>query len=185
MNTNRGLVVAGCIVALVVARSVLPDGIVLLLVFSILLGTAIYNGYLLYQDQQQSLLISKNIKMNYTDPNRPTFMPVNPVKKHGSTRILLIGLVVGLLVLFRITAPVAFYFFTVGDNLNLTYSGSPYLIWAIYGAFAGAVFGGFIACKKFRLRYIYVLYPVLALLLLLIILVVYNASFKSHNFATI
>jgi len=75
-----------------------------------------------------------------------------------------------------------FIFFSVGDNLNFTYRASPFIIWAVYGAFAGAIYGGFIATKKFRLKPVFIVYPICALILLLIILIIYNANFKSHNY---
>lgn len=121
--------------------------------------------------------------MNHNDLNRPsTASSVRKSDSFAGTKKALIIIIAGALILFRVTGPLAYYIFSVGDNLNLTYQASPYIIWGIYGAFAGAIFGGIIACKKFRLKYIYVFYPFCALLLLLIILVIYNANFKSHHY---
>ncbi|PJJ83513.1 hypothetical protein [Mucilaginibacter auburnensis] len=185
MKTNRILTIAGCLIGVVIARSILPDGFLFSTLIFALLATALYNGYTLYQMQQQEAPNPFSPDMNNGTNTRPAWAPsqqANSVSKMLNTKNLLLAVCIASLILYRVTGPIAFYFFSVGDNLNFTYRGNPYIIWTVYGIFAGAIVGGFVAVRKFKLKNIYALYPAFALVLLIVFLVIYNASFKSHDF---
>lgn len=181
MNTNRILTVAGCFIGIIITWSVLPGGPLLSMFCMVLFGVGIYNAYLIYKHNREK----ESMRYNFNSDFKTTFQPPKPMNRYNNPqkfKYVLIGTVIAMVVLSRVMAPVAYFFFTVGDNLNFTYTASPYIIWSVFGVFIGAVYGGFVAYKKFRLKFLYVLYPFMALVLLITILVIHQIYFKSHDY---
>lgn len=93
------------------------------------------------------------------------------------------GVIIGIIAVlaiftWRFLGGLATYIFEMGDSLNFTYMGSPYIIWAVYGLFLGAIFGAYVAVSKFNLHFKYVLIPIAAFALLLTGLYINNEYVK-------
>ena len=96
-------------------------------------------------------------------------------------KYIIAGVVAVIIITPRFWGAVSVYFFTVGDNLNLLYLWDPLIIWGLLGLFFGIAYGGFVACKKYKLDYKYAVMPVLLLLTVLVLLFLNNRFLKSHT----
>lgn len=180
MKNNNLLIIVGGIIAFIIINEILPYGTPFI-VNIVILVLIVYSCY---------RLITKSSTTTYgaASTNRPNPFsatpgfsnPKSPSGNSGFIKFLVIAFIIFIIVAQKFLASLAYYLFSVGDNLNFTYNGNPLIIWAVFGVLLGAVYGGIITYKKFRLKVKYALMPAGFSIFIFALLFINNSYFKSH-----
>ena len=181
---NNLLVIGGGIIAFVIIKSLLPYGMADWVTYVLFL-VIVFICYRVIQNNKKNENNPFSTFYNKTPTQNPfsEAFPQAPFKPRTTNylKYIVAGIVVVIIITPRFWGAVSVYFFTVGDNLNLLYLWDPLIVWGILGLFAGIAYGGFVACKKYKLNYKYAVMPVLLLLTVLLLLLLNNRFLKSHT----